>query len=35
MAAINDLICQIPDAELRARLEQEFDRLSKNKKLFR
>ena len=32
MAAINDLIRQIPDAALRARLEQKFDRLSKNKK---
>ena len=32
MAAINDLLRQIPDATLRNRLEQEFDRLSKNKK---
>lgn len=31
MAAINDLIRQIPDAALRARLEQEFDHLSKTK----
>ncbi|PHJ37371.1 hypothetical protein P378_16580 [Desulforamulus profundi] len=32
MAAINDLIRQIPDAALRERLEQEFARMSKNKK---
>lgn len=32
MAAINDLLRQIPDASLRSRLEQEFARLSKNKK---
>lgn len=32
MAAINDLLHQIPDASLRNRLEQEFGRLSKNKK---
>jgi len=33
MAAINDLTRQIPDSALRARLEQEFDRMSKNKNL--
>jgi len=32
MAAINDLLRQITDATLRGRLEQEFARLSKNKK---
>lgn len=32
MAAINDLLRQIPDAALRSRLEQEFARISKNKK---
>ena len=32
MSAINDLLQQIPDAVLRKRLEQEFVRLSKNKK---
>ncbi|ETA81013.1 site-specific DNA-methyltransferase [Youngiibacter fragilis] len=32
MAAINDLLRQIPDTSLRSRLEQEFVRLSKNKK---
>ncbi len=32
MAAINDLLRQIPDVALRSRLEQEFDRMSKNKK---
>lgn len=32
MAAINDLLRQIPDAALRSRLEQEFARMSKNKK---
>jgi len=32
MAAINDLLRQISDASLRGRLEQEFARLSKNKK---
>ena len=32
MAAINDLLRQIPDTALRSRLEQEFARLSKNKK---
>jgi len=32
MAAINDLLEQILDASLRSRLEQEFARLSKNKK---
>ncbi|MDI6605079.1 MAG: site-specific DNA-methyltransferase [Thermoanaerobacteraceae bacterium] len=32
MAAINDLLRQIPDTSLRSRLEQEFARLSKNKK---
>jgi adenine-specific DNA-methyltransferase len=32
MAAINDLLRQIPDTSLRDRLEQEFARLSKNKK---
>jgi adenine-specific DNA-methyltransferase len=32
MAAINDLLLQISDTPLRARLEQEFARLSKNKK---
>ncbi len=32
MAAINDLLRQISDASLRERLEQEFARLSKNKK---
>jgi adenine-specific DNA-methyltransferase len=29
MAAINDLLRQIPDTSLRDRLEQEFARLSK------
>lgn len=32
MAAINDLLQQIPDTTLRSRLEQEFAHLSKNKK---
>lgn len=32
MAAINDLLKQIPDQELRSRLEQEVMRISKNKK---
>lgn len=32
MAAINDLLRQIPDSALRSRLEQEVVRLSKNKK---
>jgi len=32
MAAINDLLRQIPDTSLRSRLEQEFARISKNKK---
>lgn len=32
MAAINDLLRQIPDSALRNRLEQEFARISKNKK---
>jgi len=32
MAAINDLLRQIPDISLRSRLEQEFARVSKNKK---
>lgn len=32
MAAINDLLRQIPDSTLRNRLEQEFARISKNKK---
>lgn len=32
MAAINDLLRQISDTSLRSRLEQEFARLSKNKK---
>ena len=32
MAAINDLLQQIPDTALRERLEQEFSRLSKTKK---
>lgn len=32
MAAINDLLRQIPDMTLRSRLEQEFARISKNKK---
>lgn len=32
MAAINDLLRQIPDTSLRNRLEQEFARISKNKK---
>lgn len=32
MAAINDLLRQIPDTALRERLEQEFSRLSKTKK---
>jgi adenine-specific DNA-methyltransferase len=32
MAAINDLLRQIPDTTLRSRLEQEFARISKNKK---
>lgn len=32
MAAINDLLRQVPDRALRERLEQEFGRLSKNKK---
>ncbi|SUL36933.1 hypothetical protein [Staphylococcus aureus] len=33
MAAINDLLRQIPDTSLRNRLEQEFARISKNKNL--
>lgn len=32
MAAINDLLRQIPDTSLRIRLEQEYARISKNKK---
>ncbi len=32
MAAINDLIRQVPDQALRSRLEEEIERLSKNKK---
>jgi adenine-specific DNA-methyltransferase len=32
MAAITDLLRQIPDTSLRSRLEQEFARISKNKK---
>jgi adenine-specific DNA-methyltransferase len=32
MAAINDLLRQIPDPSLRSRLEEEFARISKNKK---
>jgi len=32
MAAINDLLRQVPDRALRERLEQEFGRLNKNKK---
>lgn len=32
MAAINDLLRQIPDSSMRNRLEREFDRMSKNKK---
>lgn len=32
MAAINDLLRQIPDTTLRSRLDQEFARISKNKK---
>lgn len=32
MAAINDLLRQIPDTSLRNRLEQEVSRLTKNKK---
>jgi adenine-specific DNA-methyltransferase len=32
MAAINDLLRQIPDTSMRNRLEQEFARISKNKK---
>ena len=32
MAAINDLLRQVPDQALRARLEEEIARLSKNKK---
>lgn len=32
MAAINDLLRQVPDQALRARLEEEIERLSKNKK---
>ena len=32
MAAINDLLRQIPDTALRSRLEQEFTRISKHKK---
>ena len=32
MAAINDLLRQVPDEALRSRLEQEYSRLSKNKK---
>ena len=32
MAAINDLIAQIKDAELRARIEAELDRMNKQKK---
>ena len=31
MAAINDLLRQIPDTSLRSRLEQEFARISKIK----
>lgn len=33
MAAINDLIMQIGDPELRAKIEQEVSKLSKQKKL--
>ena len=32
MAAINDLISQIEDKELRERIEQELDKFSKQKK---
>lgn len=32
MAAINDLLRQVPDSVLRARLEEEIERISKNKK---
>ena len=32
MAAINDLLRQVPDQVLRSRLEEEIERLSKNKK---
>lgn len=32
MAAINDLLWQVPDQALRARLEEEIERISKNKK---
>ena len=32
MAAINDLLRQVPDSALRARLEKEIERISKNKK---
>ena len=32
MAAINDLLRQVPDSALRARLEEEIARISKNKK---
>jgi adenine-specific DNA-methyltransferase len=32
MAAINDLINQIKDPELRARIQQEVDRMNKQKK---
>lgn len=32
MAAINDLIAQIKDSELRARIEAELDRMNKQKK---
>ena len=32
MAAIHDLLAQVQDEALRARLEQEIDRLSKTKK---
>ena len=32
MAAINDLIRQIPDSALRERISQEVERINKNKK---
>ena len=32
MAAINDLIAQIENAELRARIQAEVDRMNKQKK---
>lgn len=32
MAAINDLIAQVQDAELRDKLEQEVNRMNKQKK---